>query len=160
MEQIKYNLVQGGKHPAKGSEGAAAFDLFSRGAKWNEEAGYLEVMLGVKFEIPQGWVGKLYPRSSVSNNGLHMANSVGVIDSDFRGEVRARFYASPLHVITKFENKEKFINFINNEVYGPGKACAQIIFEKLPEVTLVPVTEEELSVTDRGEGGYGSTDKK
>lgn len=158
MELVKYTLVEGGSAPLKGSDGAAAFDLFSRVPRWDDEAGYLEVFLGVKFEIPKGYVGKLYPRSSISNYGLHMANSVGVIDSDFRGEVRARFYPAVIAAVNKYDNKAKFVEALQLD-FAPGKATAQIIFEKLDEVTLIPVEEEVLSSTDRGEGGFGSTDK-
>lgn len=155
-KRISYSLVEGGKAPYKASAGAAAFDLYTRKCRWDDDGGYLEVFLGVKFEIPEGWVGKLYPRSSVSNTGLHMANSVGIIDSDFRGEVRARFYPSVLGAIELLENSEEFKIFIN-DVYSPGKACAQIMFERSELVILNKVEEESLSETTRGSGGFGST---
>jgi len=126
--------------PKKASTGAAAFDLVA--VRLNREANYWEYETDIAFEVPPGWVAKLYARSSCSNQGLCLANGVGIIDSDFRGGVKVRYYiANDLFALWK-----------------PGEAVAQIIFERLPDVTLVE--SEHLTTTERGEGGFGSTDTK
>lgn len=96
--------------------------------------------LGLAFEIPKGYVGLVYPRSSVRNKELTLSNSVGVIDSGYRGEVMATF------------NKT---NGLDSLKYNVGDRVVQIIIVPYPEIQLEEV--EELSETDRGSGGHGST---
>jgi len=93
----------------------------------------------VAFEIPQGYVGLIFPRSSIYKTGLRLSNSVGVIDSGYRGEVKAVFDTS----------------FPSYDWYGLEDRAAQIIFMKLPDVQLIQA--DELSKSQRGEGGYGSS---
>jgi dUTP pyrophosphatase len=152
---VKVELVENGKLPVLATKGAAAFDCFSRKSEWLEEEGYMQVHLGFKIEVPEGYVAKLFPRSSVSNAGLHLANSVGIIDSDYRGEVMARFYPAPSSLLVRYENEADFLNHMNN-VYAPGNRCVQIRIEKNEEVEFVV---GELSSTDRSSGGFGSTGK-
>lgn len=95
---------------------------------------------GLAFEIPDGFVGLVFPRSSVSARCMTMANCVGVIDSGFRGEVTVKFRQ---HLFAK--------------PYDKGDRVAQMIIMPYPHVDLVEV--DELSDSDRGEGGYGSTGK-
>lgn len=94
---------------------------------------------GLAFEIPEGYVGLIYPRSSIKNYDLRLSNSVGVIDSGYRGEVQVVFDRTG----RKLQN------------YGPGDRIAQIIIMPHPHITLVET--EELSETERGEGGFGSS---
>lgn len=107
--------------------------------------------IGLAFEIPQGYVGLLFPRSSNASKDLILSNSVGVIDSGYRGEVMVKF---------------KFVKpFGNNRalegdfpvIYKVGERVAQLILMKLPNITIVETT--VLSETERGTGGYGSTGK-
>jgi dUTP pyrophosphatase len=94
---------------------------------------------GLAFEIPEGYVGLVYPRSSIRKYDLRLTNSVGVIDSGYRGEVQATFD----RIGRKLQN------------YGPGDRIAQIIIMPHPLITLVET--EELSDSERGTGGFGST---
>lgn len=94
---------------------------------------------GLAFEIPKGYVGLLFPRSSVSKKHLTLANSVGVLDSGYRGEV-------------SFVFKKDGWN-----QYDVGDRIGQIIIIPHPEVEFKEV--DELSETERGEGGFGSTGK-
>jgi dUTP pyrophosphatase len=102
---------------------------------------YIEYGTSLAFQIPQGFVGLLYPRSSISNYDLVLANSVGVVDSGYRGEVRLRF--------------KKTDDTIFCRTYDIGDKVAQLIIVPYPEITLQEV--EELSGTERGTGGFGST---
>ena len=93
---------------------------------------------GLAFEIPKGYVGYVFPRSSCYKKEQLLTNAVGVIDSGYRGEVSAVF---------------KGVSYENN--YKVGDRVAQIIIMPIPYVTFEEV--EELSDTERGTGGYGST---
>ena len=95
---------------------------------------------GLAFEIPDGFVGLVFPRSSVAARRMTMANCVGVIDSGYRGEVTAKFMT---HLFAK--------------PYDKGDRVAQMIIMPYPHVDFVEV--DELSESDRRDGGYGSTGK-
>ncbi len=102
---------------------------------------YKEYSTGISIEIPEGFVGLLFPRSSISTSALMLANSVGVIDSGYRGEIKVRF-----KVLDK-----------NNYTYDVGDRVAQLIILPYPKINLIEA--EELSSTERGEGGHGHTGK-
>lgn len=128
--------------PRKGTEQSAGFDLTAISASWDKKSGQIKYGFGLAFEIPEGYVGLIFPRSSVCKKSLSLSNSVGVIDSDYRGEVTAVFNETDPY---------------REEVYSIGDRIAQIVFVKLPEVKMIEV--DELSETQRGTGGYGSTGK-
>jgi len=90
-------------------------------------------------EVPEGYVGLIFPRSSISKTDHYLRNSVGVIDSGYRGEIKIRM-STPL---------------LGGVEYKEGDRIAQLIIMKLPWVNIEEV--EELSDTDRGDGGFGST---
>lgn len=130
--------------PTYGSEFAAGADLY---ACLDEPVTVhpgetFWVSTGISLEIPQGYAGLIYARSSMgTKRGLAPANKVGVIDSDYRGEVR---------VVLLNHSKEP-------QTIAPGERIAQLV------ITLVftPGFEEveELNDTQRGSGGFGSTGK-
>ena len=97
---------------------------------------------GIAMEIPKGFVGLVFPRSSVRNQDLILSNCVGVIDSGYRGELQATF---------------KKTNGLDSLKYKVGDRGAQIIILPYPKITMVET--EELSDTERGNGGFGSTGK-
>lgn len=99
---------------------------------------------GLAFEIPIGYVGLLFPRSSNSTKDLILSNSVGVIDSGYRGEVMLKYKCIYNELVDK-----------PSEYYNTGDRVGQIIIISKPDIEFEEV--EELSNTDRGEGGYGST---
>lgn len=123
-------------------DGDAGYDLTATNVAHttDEKAsfGYVEYSTDLAIEIPEGYVGYIYPRSSISKTGLILANSVGVIDSSYRGEVKLRF---------------KYIS--RTELYKVGDRVGQLIIMPLPNIELEEA--EELSSTERGEGGFGST---
>lgn len=138
--KINIKLVEGGTMPIQKTEGAAGFDLTAR-TKTKVGRKYIEYKLGVCVEIPDGYVGLVMPRSSCSNTNLMLKNCIGVIDSDFRGEVSARFL--------------EFVKTSDEHEYEIGDRVAQIIFIKTELIQFEQVS--ELSATKRGQGGYGST---
>jgi dUTP pyrophosphatase len=97
--------------------------------------------LGVAMEIPNGFVGLVFPRSSIRKTGLELSNSVGVIDSGYRGELQATFNKNEGPI----------------EKYQIGDRIAQIIIIPHPPIEFQEV--DELTNTERGEGGFGSTGK-
>lgn len=94
-------------------------------------------------QIPEGYVGFLMPRSSVSKKSLILTNCVGVIDSGYRGEIMGKF-RSTTDVIPA--------------VYKEGERFAQLVIIKLADIE--PVEADELDPSDRGEGGFGSTNEE
>ena len=95
----------------------------------------------IALEIPNGFVGLIYPRSSIRKYDLSLANSVGVIDSGYRGEIQFTF------------NKP----IPNGKVYEIGERIGQIIIVPYPQVQFNEVSEFNED-TERGTGGHGSTD--
>lgn len=136
--KIKYTMLSpDAKPPKKGTAGAGAWDLCAVRREELQE-GFVKYYTGIAMEIPRGYTGFLYPRSSVVKRGLLMANSVGVIDSDFRGEISAVF-------IKTRESAE----------YKLGDRMCQIVIKETPEIEFEWA--DELSETARGASGYGST---
>jgi dUTP pyrophosphatase len=97
---------------------------------------------GIAMEIPKGYVGLVFPRSSVRNTDLILSNCVGVIDSGYRGEIQATF---------------KKTSGLDSIKYKVGERGAQIIILPYPTIYMTEVP--ELSDTERGSGGFGSTGK-
>ena len=99
----------------------------------------------IAMEIPEGFVGLVFPRSSIRKTHLFLSNSVGVIDSGYRGELQATF--------------KKIQGVSNNTLdnYKVGDRIAQIMI--IPHPTIEFEEADELSDTERGEGGFGSTGK-
>ena len=97
---------------------------------------------GLAFEIPEGYVGLIFPRSSICKKQLLLSNAVGVIDSGFRGEVTMKF-------------KRTYIHGPHFDIYKVGERIGQIIILPYPSIEFEEV--QELSKTERDTGGYGST---
>jgi dUTP pyrophosphatase len=132
-------LTETAKIPTRAYEHDAGFDLYVDKTEWNDNPNKYVVHFGVAFEIPQGYMGLIFPRSSIYKRSLRLSNAVGVIDSGYRGEVKAVFD----------------IRYLDCEYYYLEERAAQIVFIKLPDVELKVV--DELSKSQRGEGGYGSS---
>lgn len=128
--------------PKKARTFDAGFDLKSRIGTSIFPQDTLFINTGVCVEIPVGFVGLLFPRSSISKTPLRMANSVGVIDSGFTGEIKVPLYNSSEVEIVDIEQYERI---------------AQLVIVPIGDVSLEIVG--ELDATDRGDGGFGSTGK-
>ena len=126
--------------PCYAKAGDAGMDLVAVSEQWNNNNTMVTYDTGLSVEIPEGYVGLLFPRSSVSKTTLNLANSVGVIDSGYRGSL-----------MLKFRYLEE------GDVYEVGDRVAQLVIMKLPFVEIIEVN--ELSSSERGEGGFGSTGK-
>ena len=102
---------------------------------------------GIAMEIPKGYVGLVFPRSSIRKTDLSLTDCVGVIDSGYRGEIQATFKK----VFGKNDIR------IDEMDYKVGDRIAQIMIIPYPSVTFIE--SDELSDSERGEGGFGSTGK-
>lgn len=136
--------------PTKAHSTDAGWDLYAH----SKTSDKLNVVYGtgLAFEIPQGYVGLLFPRSSNAKTDLLLSNSVGVVDSGYRGEVLFKFKGS-LRCHDDFMVGE----YGNPRTYEIGDRIGQMIIIPYPDVEFVEV--DELSDSDRGTGGYGSSGK-
>lgn len=135
-------LIENAVTPTKAHETDAGFDLTATSKIIDDECNIV-YGTGIAVEIPNGYVGLLFPRSSIAKKSLILSNSVGVIDSGYRGEIMAKFKIA-LHPD-------------NIATYNVGERIAQLIITPIPDVEFVEVS--ELNDSDRGVGGYGSTGK-
>ena len=122
--------------------GDAGLDLVATKLDIPSSGKYIQYHTGLAFEIPEGFVGLLFSRSSVSKKDLMLKNAVGVIDSGYRGEVCLRFQVTGL-------------NRLGKDIYKVGDKIGQIIIMPIPTIKLVEV--DVLPDTERGEGGFGSS---
>lgn len=143
MNVLKFKkLVESAKVPNKATHDSNGFDLTATSKKWSDEFQAYVYGTGIAVEIPKGYVGLLFPRSSVRKYALVMANCVGVIDSDYRGEIMATF--RPLN---------KYLG----KVYNVGDKCCQLVVVPAPEFEIEEV--DTLSDTERGTKGHGEADE-
>lgn len=128
--------------PKRGTDGSAGYDLFSCDATVILPGKSCMISTGIAMEIPSGYVGLVFARSGLATKqGLRPANCVGVIDSDYRGEIMVCLYND--------SSNAKEVNFYDR--------IAQLVIVPYiyPNLELV----ETLSDTERGDGGFGSTGK-
>lgn len=128
--------------PTYAKPGDAGMDLTAVSADFSD-LDHLTYHTGLAIEIPEGYVGLLFPRSSVYKTGQQLINSVGVIDSGYRGEIMLKYTRN--------------INETERIAYRPGDRVGQLIIMPYPSIEFEEA--EELSLTSRGLGGYGSTGK-
>lgn len=130
--------------PQKAHPSDAGFDMTAISVNVTDQ--YVEYCTGIAAQLPAGYMGLLFPRSSNSKKDLLLCNSVGVWDQGYTGELRFRFKK-----IINPEHPEEF------ETYSPGDKIGQIVIMPYPEIEFVETQEFEL--TDRGADGFGSTGK-
>lgn len=132
-------LTEHAVEPKYANDGDAGLDLTVTSII-SDTSNEITYSFGIALEIPYGYVGLLFPRSSVRKYDLVLTNCVGVIDSIYRGEIQATF--------KKTKGSESL-------VYNLGERAAQLLI--LPYPTIKLIEKETLSDTKRGENGYGST---
>ena len=132
--------------PTYGSQFAAGADLYAltNGETVTFAPGETKLIkTGIAMEIPEGYAGLIYARSGIANKrGLAPSNKVGVVDSDYRGEIMVSLH--------NHSNEEQSIT--------DGERIAQLVIAPFLKVEYTEV--DELTDTERGEGGFGSTGKK
>lgn len=123
--------------PTIAYKGDAGFDLVT--INWTIMGDVIEYQTGIAVEIPEGYVGLIFPRSSVYRKDLILSNSVGVIDSGYRGEIKFKFRTT-----TEVPS-----------VYAKGDKVGQLIIVPIPNIELIEV--DQLTPSDRGDKGFGSS---
>lgn len=132
-------LDYAGRAPLQASEGAAGLDLYADADTIIPGSSIVLVGTGTKVSIPSGFFGLLAIRSSLGAKGISLANGIGIIDSDYRGEVKVAIH-----------------NLMPDSVTLPeGIRIAQLVVVPFATVSLHEVC--AFDVTERGEGGFGST---
>lgn len=132
--------------PKYAKPGDAGMDLVATSQEFEKNAAGRRMQVygtGLAFEIPEGYVGLIFPRSSIAKTELSLTNCVGVIDSGYRGEVKFKFAIDGGSRATQ------------SSTYKVGDRIGQIIIMPFPAVEFEEA--EELSSTERGTGGFGSS---
>ena len=162
MEVKVKKLVPEAVLPKYAHIGDAGMDVVA--TSMNITNDYIEYGTGLAFEVPKGYVMLIFPRSSNSKKDLLLCNSVGVLDSTYRGELKFRYK----RIIRMVDETNDTLSVANKGIangiefnattwYTIGDKIGQIMILPYPEINFNEV--EELSETDRGEGGFGSTGK-
>ena len=125
--------------PQYAKQGDAGLDLTAISQKM-DPTGFIEYGTGIAVEIPAGYVGLVFPRSSISKVNMSLTNAVGVIDSGYRGEIKFRFKPA----------------VTGRGMYAVGDRVGQLIIMPYPQITLVET--DDLEDTVRGDTGFGSSD--
>ena len=144
MEIKLKKLNDSAKIPERGSDYAAGYDLFANISEATEILPHETKLIGtgISVAVPTGYFGGIFARSGLSSKeGLRPANCVGVVDSDYRGEVKVALH-----------NDSETVRTI-----VPDQKIAQFVV--VPFLTVEFDEVAELDDTDRGEGGFGSTGK-
>jgi dUTP pyrophosphatase len=125
--------------PTYSKVGDAGMDLVAITEGYIDEHNNVCYDTGLAFEIPENYVGLLFPRSSNCKKGLLLSNSVGILDSGYRGSVSFKY------------------KLLNSEIglYKKGDRIGQILILPYPNIKFEEV--DELTETERGNGGFGST---
>ena len=130
--------------PSYAKDGDAGMDVVATKII-SDNLGAVTYGTDIAMEIPKGFVGFIFPRSSIRKTNLQLSNSVGVVDSGYRGEIQATF------------NKIQGIDNVERDSYKVGDRICQIMIIPHPDIQFEEV--EELNNTERGQGGFGSTGK-
>lgn len=139
--------------PTKAHATDAGYDLYAHSKSYDND-GNVVYGSGVAMEIPKGFVGLVFPRSSNAKKDLLLSNSVGVIDSGYRGEISFKFKQTPREFTDAWGIS---MTYQYSKEYELGERIGQIIIMPYPEIEFVEV--DELSDSERGTGGYGSSGK-
>ncbi len=134
--------------PTRATTGAACFDLYADERAWVDDMRTRRtISTGIAIELPPGHVGLICSRSGLAHkNGLQVLNAPGVIDEDYRGELKIILARHPF--CPQWPSEEIFM-------IEPGMRIAQLMVLPLPQLTVVEVT--DLSTTERAANGFGST---
>jgi len=150
--------------PEAKSVGAGAMDVTC--TEIVKKEGYMCCKLGFATDIPAGYRAICVPRSGITKTGWILANGVGVIDSDYRGEWELRFIPVPKGLLSNYDELNKgtidgepceiaTTIVIRDFPYQVGDRVGQIFLEKVINIAFTPV--DELEDSARGTGGFGST---
>lgn len=139
--KVRFKLLSDqAKVPSYSKDGDNGLDLTA--VSMSKKERFIEYDTGVSVAIPEGYVGLVVPRSSTSKKDQYLANSIGVIDQNYRGSIRLRYKTIPGA-------------FDETELYKQGDRIGQLLIVPNPKVEMVEV--DELDETKRGDKGFGSS---
>lgn len=142
VKKVKFKRLNPEAKVVQATKGSAGFDLVATEATQVSPGDRAMVSTGLALEIPEGYEAQVRPRSGLAaKHGITVLNSPGTIDSDYRGEVKVILH-----------NTGRFVYSV-----AAGDKIAQLVIQRVPTVDFVEV--DELSSTERGAGGFGSTGK-
>lgn len=169
MVEVKFKkLIPEATIPIKAHISDVGFDMVA--TKVNVTEDYIEYETGIAISLPPGYCALLFPRSSNSKKDLLLANSVGLVDFGYIGELKFRFkrilmpivqevmIAPPTgDILTDAKNTKRIpgLGYRDDYIYKVGDRIGQIVIMPYPEIQFTEV--DELEETDRGEGGFGSS---
>lgn len=142
VEVLFAKIDPGASQPTQGTKSAAGWDLRALEDTKVFKGVSAKIRTGLAVAIPEGWEGQIRSRSSLGAKGMIMPNGVGTIDSDYRGE---------LMILATWIGEGDFIKL------SKGERIAQMLIAPVPVTNFREVSFEELSTTERGEGGFGSS---
>jgi len=142
VEVLFAKLEPAAEAPSQGTKSAAGWDLRALEQTTVKRGKSTKIRTGLAVAIPEGWEGQIRSRSSLGAKGMIMPNGVGTIDSDYRGE---------LMVLATWIGEGDSITL------EKGERVAQLLIAPVPQTTFTEVSFEDLSETERGEGGFGSS---
>ena len=148
MFKVK-KLHEDAQLPSQATDTDAGFDLIAIDDgefKRDEDNNllYIQYKTGISIQPPEGYHTEIFPRSSVTKTHLMLANSIGLVDEGYRGEILVRFNVVPSGLRPS-----------NIKRYSKGDKIAQLVIRKTEKAEFVLV--DELDDSERGEGGFGST---
>ena len=142
VEVLFAKLDPNASAPTQGSKSAAGWDLRALEDTTVSKGSSTKIRTGIAVAIPEGWEGQIRSRSSLGAKGMIMPNGVGTIDSDYRGE---------LMVLATWIGEGDSIQL------SKGERVAQMLIAPVPITSYKEVSVEDLSTTERGKGGFGSS---
>jgi dUTP pyrophosphatase len=144
MKKLKFKkLHPDAVLPRKAHAADAGFDLTITEADWDVDYGLWVLKTGLAVAIPEGYVGLLTPRSSITKTTFRLANSIGIVDSGYFGEIIMKFDVLPN------------TSDAHRKPYMPGAKAGQLIIMKLPHFEAEWA--DELGESERGTGSFGSS---
>jgi dUTP pyrophosphatase len=151
-------LVPDAVLPSRAKAGDAGYDIVAiDDGVWSDDRTYIQYRTGIAIELPPGFHTELFPRSSVSKTDLVLANSIGLVDNGYRGEMLVRFKYVPRSAGSMY-SQVVVREHVNPSLFKKGDRIAQLVIRR----TEIAYVEEvaDLSDTERGAGGFGSTGAK
>jgi len=149
LPTVQFQLTDGTILPQRSSQGAACFDLIATGVEFLPD-GTAICNTGLRAAIPAGWAMLIYSRSGMGfNASTRLVNCVGVIDSDYRGEIMVKLVNDKPGYLPQVKDGSELRNV------KVGDKVAQFMIVPAFNLPFEPV--QDLDATDRGENGFGST---
>lgn len=140
--------------PSYSKPGDAGMDLTATSKEF-DKFGNVVYGTGLAIEIPEGYVGLIFPRSSICKQDLSLTNAVGVIDSGYRGEIIAKFKPTNTFFMYDDAGQRHIEHKAFCDTYNVGDRICQLIIIPYPNITFIET--DVLSGTERGIGGFGHT---